>query len=374
MSIYLDNAATTRPVFTGGEEYYIYGNPSSTHKIGTKAYKNVDKVRSEIAYLIGASKEEILFTSGGTESDNWALKGYLHPGDHLITSQIEHHAILNTAKYLEKNGVEVTYLPVNKHGRVSLQDLEDNIKENTKMISIMFVNNEIGTIQDIKAIGKIAKSYHITFHTDAVQAFLKIPLNVRELNIDMLSASFHKIGAYKGTGFLYVKKELQEKLEPLLHGGKQEYGLRAGTENVPGILSFSHAIDEYDCCVGRAENLVDLFIKKLVGKDINFRINGDPDYKLKEIVSITFFDIPSLELTTMLNENRIYISSGAACSSGQSKPSHVLKAIGMDDDEALKTVRFSFSGDISKVDIDVVIDKIEESIKTYKLFSLMGNI
>ena len=256
--IYLDNAATTQTkeeVINRMQPFFseLYGNAASIYRFAGKATKAVDEARQTVADFIGAKRSEIYFTSGGSESDNWALKGILKPGDHLITSKVEHHAILNTCKYLESIGVEVTYLDVNSGCFVNYGDVKKAIKPNTKLISIMAVNNEIGTIQYIDLIGLIAKQKNILFHTDAVQAFGHVPLNVNDLNVGMLSASGHKLGAPKGVGFLYIRNGT--KIEPLIHGGKQERGMRGGTENVASIVGFGKAVELIDYDVPNLANL-----------------------------------------------------------------------------------------------------------------------
>lgn len=351
MSLYLDAAATTEvkpEVLNAMMPYFLaeYGNPSSIYSLGESAKNAVENARKIIANKIGAKPEEIYFTSGGSEADNWALKGILKPGDHLITSKIEHHAILNTCKYLEDIGVEVTYLDVDSNGFVSGNDVEKAIKKNTKLISIMTANNEIGSIQFIDTIGLIATAHNILFHTDAVQAFGHIPMNVDDLNIDLMSVSGHKIGAPKGIGFLFVRNGI--KIEPLIHGGKQERGLRGGTENVAGIVGLGKAVEliSYD-----TPSYADMFIEELLKSDIYFYVNSPNFNRLPNTVNISFDDIAGESLLILLSGYGIFVSSGSACASGTGEESHVLKAIGLDKKSISEAIRFSFGEYITEDDV-----------------------
>lgn len=364
--IYLDNAATTKPfpevvkvVNDFCEDYY---NPSSLYTPAFKARNAIENVRKMVARKINAEPHEIYFTSGGTESDNWALKGNLKPGDHLITSKIEHHAILRTAEFLERNGVEVTYLNVNKYGFIDIDQLEKEIKDNTALISIMSVNNEIGTIQDIDKIGEIAHKHNIKFHTDAVQAMCHIPIDVKEMNIDMLSASAHKFGGIKGTGFLYVKDGL---ISPFILGGGQENEYRAGTENVPGIMAMGKAIElskyYYDI-----QNIRNYFAEEILDNIDGAIINNPLCKSLPNCLSMRFEGIKGEELAGFLDLYNICVSTGSACNSKYNQPSHVLKAIGLSDEEANSTIRFSLGFDFDKNKADYVVHCLEKSIRQLK--------
>ena len=381
--IYLDNAATTQ-VFGNGSEAGIvhssylnfFGNPSSAYDIqGINLRNEINDVRTNICMSIGAKDGKgIYFTSGGTEADNWAIKGVVvdvmlkGKGNHIITTQIEHPAVLRTCEYLEKEyGVIVTYLPVNECGLIDLKELEDSITDNTIMISIMAANNEIGTIQPLYEIGKIAKKHSILFHTDAVQAYMHIPIDVDEMGIDMLSASGHKIGASKGIGFLYVRDGI--KIQPLIHGGGQEIGMRSGTENVPGIMglgatvnyhmsNFNEIYEKYYTLRRSAEMML------LTEFGDRVKINGADDKDaLPNILSVTFKDKSSSDILAFLESMEIYASAGSACSSGKDKNSHVLEAIGLNDNECKSTIRFSFGLMNNIEEIEKLIKVLRYAIK-----------
>lgn len=370
--IYLDNGATTKvdskvvkvmqKIFTKN-----YGNPSSLHQFGQDAHNYLEEARITIANKLNAKPEEIIFTSGGTESDNLAIKGaaYLNGKGHIITSKIEHPAVLNTCKELEKQGFTVTYLNVDKFGLINLKELEESVKENTFLISIMHANNEIGTIQPIDEIGKIAKKYNILFHTDAVQSFIKVPIDVTKINIDMISLSSHKIHGPKGVGTLYVKSGL--KLKPLIDGGNHERKLRAGTENVPGIVGFAEAT--------KLEPQLD-YIKKLRDKLIlglleipNSQLNGHPEKRLVNNVSISFNFVEGEGILFSLDQKGIAVSTGSACSSHSLEPSHVLLAIGLKHEIAHGTIRFTLSKFNTEEEIDFTIKNVKSIIEYLRKMS-----
>lgn len=373
MEIYLDNSATTKPykevieVMGDAMEKY-YGNPSSLHKIGIKAEKKLDECRQYIASTINANKDEIYFTSGASEGNNLIIKGIPKSGNHVITTKFEHHSVLKVYEDLEKKGINVTYLDVDKDGMISLKQLEDSINKDTVLISIMFVNNEIGSIQDIEKIGKLIKekSSRAKFHVDAVQAYGKFFINVKKMNIDILTTTGHKFHGPKGTGFLYLKKGIRPN--SLIHGGSQESGLRAGTHNVPGIIALKKAC-EISCSniSENYENVLELktyMINKLKEID-NIYINSPNDEKHSPyILNITFKGVRAEVLLHMLEEDNIYVSTGSACTSKTNiaSGSYVLKAIGLCDKDAEGGVRFSFSEDNTKEEIDIVINNLKRSL------------
>ena len=371
--IYLDNAATTKtapevveamlPYFTEN-----FGNPSSVYSFASKSKEAVAEQREIIANAIGAADNEIYFTAGGSESDNWALKetanAYQSKGKHIITTKIEHHAILHTAQYLEKQGFEVTYLDVDETGRVKLDDLKQAIRPDTILISVMFANNEIGTIQPIKEIGEIAKEHGILFHTDAVQAFGQIPINVDEYHIDMLSASGHKLNGPKGIGLLYIRKGV--KIRSLIHGGAQERKRRAGTENVPGIVGFGTAVDRAVKTMkertAREIELRDYLIKRIKNEIPYCRLNGHETLRLPNNVNFSFRFIEGESLLIMLDMKGICGSSGSACTSGSLDPSHVLLAIGLPHEIAHGSLRLTLSEETTKEELDYVVDSLKEIV------------
>lgn len=373
-TIYLDNAATTRtkpevleamlPYFT---EYY--GNPSSVYEFSTPCKKAIAKSRETIADALGAKSNEIYFTAGGTESDNWALKAtaeaYRDKGNHIITSKIEHHAVLHTGEYLEKNGFEVTYLDVDENGMVKMEELRRAIRPTTILISIMFANNEIGTIEPIKEIGMIAKEHGILFHTDAVQAFGHMPIHVDEYHIDMLSASGHKINGPKGIGFLYIRTGV--KIRSFLHGGAQERKRRGGTENVPGIVGFGKAVEIAMASMeerGKKEaELRDYLIKRVVEEVPFTRVNGHKTNRLPNNVNVAFQFIEGESLLIKLDMAGICASSGSACTSGSLDPSHVLLAIGLPHEIAHGSLRLTLNEENTKEEIDYVVEQIKETVE-----------
>ena len=378
--IYLDNAATTKPapeVVEAMLPYYTehYGNPSAIYSIAAECKEAVNSSRDTIARVLGAKSNEIYFTAGGTESDNWALKAayeaYSSKGNHIITTKIEHHAILHTCDYLESKGCEVTYLDVDEYGVVDLEQLKAAIRPETILISIMFGNNEIGTIEPIKEIGRIAHENGIVFHTDAVQAFGQVPINVDEMNIDMLSASGHKLNGPKGIGFLYIRKGL--KLRSFIHGGAQERKRRAGTENVPGIVGLGKAVERADRTMkertAREAELRDYLIKR-VTKAIPFtRLNGHPKNRLPNNANFCFRFIEGESMLIMLDMKGICGSSGSACTSGSLDPSHVLLAIGLPHEIAHGSLRLTLSEETTRDEIDFVVDNLKEIIAKLRSMS-----
>jgi len=371
--IYLDNAATTKvagevveamlPYFTEN-----YGNPSSVYSFASKNKEAITTQREIIADALGAKANEIYFTAGGSESDNWALKAtaeaYKDKGNHIITTKIEHHAILHTSEYLEKNGFEVTYLDVDENGMVRLEDLKAAIRPTTILISVMFANNEIGTIEPIKEIGAIAKEYGILFHTDAVQAFGQVPINVDECNIDMLSASGHKLNGPKGIGFLYIRKGV--KIRSFVHGGGQERKRRAGTENVPGIVGIgtatARAIRTMEERTKKEAELRDYLISRVLEEVPYTKLNGHPEKRLPNNANFSFRFIEGESLLIMLDMKGICASSGSACTSGSLDPSHVLLAIGLPHEIAHGSLRLTLSEETTKEEIDYVVESIKEIV------------
>lgn len=365
--IYFDHAATTpvkpevleemMPYFTNK-----FGNASTIYSIGRESKKAIEEAREKVAKALGAMPREIFFTGSGSEADNWAIKGVAYSnrskGNHIITTVIEHHAVLHTCQYLESDGFEVTYLPVDENGLVSPEQVRKAIKPNTILITIMFANNEIGTIQPIAEIGKIAKEHNIYFHTDAVQAVGNIPINVNELNVDLLSLSAHKFYGPKGVGALYVRKGV--KITNFLHGGAQERGRRASTENVPGIVGLGKAIE-------LATNNIEQYNKKLIElrdrtieeitKKIPFvKLNGDRYKRLPGNVNFSFQFIEGESLLLMLDMKGIAASSGSACTSGSLDPSHVLLAIGLDHETAHGSLRITFGEENTHEDVDYLME------------------
>ena len=378
--IYLDNAATTKtapevvevmlPYFT---EHF--GNPSSVYGFAAANKDVITRQREIIADTLGAKSNEIYFTAGGSESDNWALiataEAYASKGKHLITSKIEHHAILHTCEYLEKKGFEVTYLDVDENGIVDLEQLKSAIREDTILISIMYANNEIGTIQPIREIGAIAHEHGILFHTDAVQAFGQVPINVDEDQIDMLSASGHKLNGPKGIGFLYIRKGV--KIRSFIHGGAQERRRRAGTENVPGIVGFGKAVERavstMEARTKKERELRDYLIER-IEKEIPYcRLNGDRTKRLPNNVNFSFRFIEGESLLIMLDMKGICASSGSACTSGSLDPSHVLLAIGLPHEIAHGSLRMTLSEETTKEDLDYVVENLKEIVSNLRSMS-----
>ncbi|HHU71387.1 MAG TPA: cysteine desulfurase NifS [Clostridiales bacterium] len=378
--IYLDNAATTktRPEVVEAMLPYFtekYGNPSSIYEFASQNKKAVDEARSIIAKSIGAETAEVYFTAGGTEADNWALKAtidaYSSKGNHIITSKIEHHAILHTCEFLQKHGYEVTYVDVDENGIIKLDQLKKAIRPTTILISVMFANNEIGTIQPIKEIGEIAKQHNILFHTDAVQAYCQLPINVDELNIDMLSASAHKLNGPKGIGFLYIRKGA--KLRSFIHGGAQERQRRAGTENVPAIVGFGKAVEIAIATMKERNDkeieLRERLIKKVMSEVPYVRVNGHRRNRLPNNVNFSFQFIEGESLLIMLDMKNICASSGSACTSGSLDPSHVLLAIGLPHEIAHGSLRLTLSEDNTEEEIDYTAEMIKEIVDKLRQMS-----
>ena len=366
---YFDNAATTpvreevlQAILPYFREYY--GNASSVYGIAKESKKALEKARAQVAAAIGAKPEEVYFTAGGSESDNLALRGvaeaYQKKGNHIITTKIEHHAILHTAEYLEKHGVEVTYLNVDEFGRISLEELEKAIRPKTILISIMFANNEIGTIQPIAEIGAIAKKHGILFHTDAVQALGHVPIDVEKMNIDLLSMSGHKLGAPKGIGAIYIRKGVA--VTPLIFGGAQESKRRAGTENIPGIVGMGMAaelaVKEMEEMTEKLTAMRDKLIRGILEQIPHSRLNGHPTERLPGNCNISFEFIEGESLLLLLDALGIAASSGSACTSGSLDPSHVLMAIGLPHEVAHGSLRLTMDRDNTEEEIDFILEKL----------------
>lgn len=375
--IYLDHAATTgvRPeVFAAMTPYLTgsYGNPSSAYDHAFAARDAIKKARQQTASLIDADPECIYFTSGGTEADNWALRStarmLYQKGRHIITSSIEHHAVLHTADFLESVGFEVTRLPVDENGLVNPRTLEAAIRPDTILISIMFANNEIGSIQPVKELAAVARRRGILFHTDAVQAFGQIPISVDKLGIDMLSASAHKLCGPKGTGCLYIRKGIE--LPPLLFGGSQENGHRAGTENVPGIVGFGEACAlaaaEMDETIQRETQLRDYLIDSVLSRIPYARLNGSLLHRLPGNANFAFQFVEGATLLIMLDMKGICASAGSACTASSNSPSHVLKAIGLPDEIARGSLRLTLGRETTREEIDITIDSLEEILSNLR--------
>ena len=378
--IYLDNAATTQvypevldamlPYFT---EYY--GNPSAIYSFAGESKKAVDEARANVAALINARTEDIYFTGGGSESDNWALKAtaeaYESKGKHIITSRIEHHAILHTCAYLEQKGYEVTYLDVDEDGKISLEELEKAIRPDTILISIMSANNEIGTIEPIKEIGKIAHDHGVLFHTDAVQAFGHIPIDVEEMNIDMLSASGHKINGPKGSGVMYIRKGV--KIRSFIHGGAQERKRRAGTHNVPGIVGIGTAAklakENMEERSAKEIALRDHLIERVLKEIPYTRLNGHRTDRLPNNANFCFRFIEGESMLILLDQAGICGSSGSACTSGSLDPSHVLLAIGLPHEIAHGSLRLTLSEETTKEEIDHTVDCLKKIVEKLRAMS-----
>ncbi len=378
--IYMDNAATTRvtqEVFDAMEPYFCeqFGNPSSAYEFSGKIAEKVAEARASIGKAIGASEKEIYFTGGGSESDNWAIKGVAdalrEKGNHIITTQIEHHAVLHTCEFLEKRGFEITYLPVDDKGLVNVEDLKKAIRPTTILISVMFANNEIGTVEPIKEIGRIAHEHGIYFHTDAVQAFGHLPIDVNEMNIDLMSASGHKINGPKGIGLLYIRKGI--KITNLIHGGAQESGKRAGTTNAAGIIGFAKATElavrDMEETRAYESRLRDKLIAGVTAEIPYTRVNGDLTNRLSNNVNFCFRFIEGESLLIMLDQKGICASSGSACTSGSLDPSHVLLAIGLPHEIAHGSLRLTLSKDTTEEDIDYVVESLKEIVGRLRMMS-----
>lgn len=378
--VYLDNAATTRtapevveamlPWFSEN-----YGNASAIYTLGSKSKDAVNTARAKIAEAIGAKENEIYFTAGGSESDNWAIKAvcdaYACKGRHIITSKIEHHAVLHTCEYLEQKGFEVTYVGVDDKGVILMDELKAAIRPDTILITVMFANNEIGTIQPIKEIGALAREKGILFHTDAVQAVGQVPIDVDELNIDMLSSSAHKLRGPKGIGFLYIRKGV--KIKSFIHGGAQERKRRAGTENVPGIVGFGKAMElavsNMKERTAKEAELRDYLVERVLKEIPHAWLNGHPTDRLPANANFSFEFIEGESMLIMLDEKGICASSGSACTSGSLDPSHVLLAIGLPHEKAHGSLRLTLSEETTKEDIDYTVDCLVPIIETLRSMS-----
>lgn len=381
--IYMDNAATTAvspEVLQAMLPYFcdVYGNPSSIHSTGRDARRAVDAARKQVAAAIGAQPSEIYFTAGGSESDNWAIKGTAFAkrakGNHIITTSIEHHAVLHTCQWLEKQGFEVTYLPVNEVGRVRVEDVEKAITDKTILISIMAANNEIGTLEPIAEIGKLAHSKGILFHTDAVQAIGAIPIDVNAMNIDMLSMSGHKFHGPKGIGVLYIRKGVRPDI--FMHGGAQERGQRAGTENLAGIVGIGKAIElatqNLEANAARMSRLRDKLIDGILAEIPDVRLNGPREGRLPNNVNVSIRYIEGEAMLLRLDLAGIAGSSGSACTSGSLDPSHVLLAIGLPHEIAHGSLRLSLGTDTTEADVDEVLRVLPGIVKDLRAMSVLN--
>ena len=378
--IYLDNAATTRvksEVFAAMQPYFEaqYANPASSYRIAGEVNAAVESARQTIAAFIGAQAREIYFTAGGSESDNWAIKGVASAlrakGNHIITSKIEHHAVLRTCEYLEKHGYEVTYLDVDDKGFVDPEQLEAAIRPETVLVSIMFANNEIGTIEPVQELAKIAHAHGVLFHTDAVQAYGHVAIDVQALGIDLMSVSGHKINGPKGIGFLYIRNGV--KIDPLIHGGSQERGKRAGTSNVPGIIGLGRATELAAATLEERANyeraLRDHLIARVEQEIPYVRLNGDRVQRLPNNTSFCFRFIEGESLLILLNQAGICGSSGSACTSGSLDPSHVLLAIGLPHEIAHGSLRLTLSEENTREEIDYTVDQLKKIVERLRAMS-----
>ncbi|MDR3222325.1 MAG: cysteine desulfurase [Methanobrevibacter sp.] len=381
--MYMDHAATTpvrEEVVKEMELYFTqyFGNPSTIYKVGREAKKGMEEAREKVADLIGAKVDEVIFTNGGTESDNMAIKGIAFKnkdkGNHIITSQIEHPAVIETCAFLKKLGFEITYLPVYKEGVVRVDDLKKAITDKTILITIMHVNSEIGTIQPIKEIGEIAKEKGITFHTDAIQSVGKIPINVHELNVDLLSISSHKIYGPKGVGALYVREKI--KLEPFIHGGGQEKNLNSGTENVPGMVGLGKAAEiakkELDSNMKHLSNLKEKLINGILDIEEAY-LNGDIGRMVPGTANFHFVGIEGESLVLLLDGNGIATATGSACSSKKLKASPVLKAIGLDVVKSHGSLRITLGPENTEEEVEKVIEIIKTSVERLRAMSPIWN-
>ncbi|HHV74656.1 MAG TPA: cysteine desulfurase NifS [Thermoanaerobacterium sp.] len=377
--IYLDNAATTplkKEVLDAMMPYLSnrFGNPSSLYSYGQEAKKAIEEARDKVAAAIGANADEIFFTSGGTESDNWALKGAAYAlkdkGNHIITSSVEHHAILHTCQYLESQGFEITYLPVDEYGLVDPNELKKAIKDNTILASIMYANNEIGTIEPIQELANVSHEKGVLFHTDAVQAVGNVPIDVKKLDVDMLSMSAHKIYGPKGVGALYIRKGL--RIDTLLQGGPQERNRRAGTENVAGIVGFGTAIELITKNIDEHIKKLTMLRDKLIDGILKIpysRLNGHPIKRLPGNVNISFEFVDGESLILSLDMEGICVSSGSACTAGSIDPSHVLLAIGLPEEIAHGSLRLTIGEENTEEEIDTVINKLPKIVDRLRQMS-----
>lgn len=383
MQIYLNNASTTKPDKSALNDFMwcaenCWHNPSDLSEESLSSKEIIENAQKQIAESINAQPEEIIFTSGGSESNNWAIKGYLdrYRGvTTIITTEIEHPSVYNTCKYFENKGYKLVYTPVDTYGRVDVVKLENLIADNSYLfpfVSIMMANNEIGTINNIAAISKVIHRYGGTLHVDAVQAYMHTPIDVQELGIDLMSTSFHKFGGFKGSGFLYIRNGIE--LSPLIHGGHQFKSKRAGTENVPMIYAMGNQVEKYNKyfagLTAIIKELYDYLIVQVYDKckDCAVYLNGHPSDRLYNNISFTFEGIDSHTLIALLEQEGIYVSAGSACCSGDMTPSRVLKAIGLNDNDAFNTIRISIDYKITKKDIDFFVDKLSMCIKSIQTF------
>ena len=367
--IYLDNAATTKicdEALEAMEPYLnnMYGNPSGLYHLSKQSKEIVEKGRRIISEALNTKPENIFFTSGGTESDNWVLEEASKKGNHIITTKIEHHAILNKCEKLKEKGMKITYLENDREGIINPNYLKRFIRKDTSLISVMFANNEIGTIEQIKNIGQVAKENNVTFHTDAVQAFGHIPIDVDEMNIDMLSASSHKFHGPKGVGFLYVRNP--ENTESFIYGGSQESGKRAGTENVAGIVGMSvavkNAMKELEIRMEKEIILRDYLIHRVLSEIPYVRLNGHPTKRLPGNANFTIAGVDGTSLVVLMDNDGVCMSSGSACNTDSRKPSHVITAIGIPEKYAYGTIRITLCADNTKEEIDYTIEKLKRNI------------
>ncbi|MFH2028711.1 MAG: cysteine desulfurase NifS [Nanoarchaeota archaeon] len=380
MKIYMDHAATTavdKEVVKAMLPYFTdkYGNASSLHQLGQEAKEDLEESRDMIAEFINADPKEVIFTSGGTESDNMAIKEIAFTnrdkGNHIITTNIEHHAVENSCKFLEKMGFKVTYVKVEKNGIVDAAKIEKAITKETILVSVMHANNEIGTVQPISEIGKICKEKGIYFHTDAVQTFGKLPIDVKKMNIDLLSASSHKLYGPKGVGLIYIRRGI--KIQPMMHGGNHEFCLRSGTENVAGIVGFAKAVElaknSMDKNAKHEAKLRDRLVKGILRKISKSWLNGDNVSRLPGNVNIGFKYIEGESMLIHLDDKGIMASTGSACSSKDLKPSHVLTAIGLDPVDAHGSLRLSLGKDNTAEEVDYVIDELAKIVEKLRAIS-----
>lgn len=379
--IYLDNAATTyvsSEVLNEMLPCYniLYGNPSSLHSFGREAEAIVDRARDRIASAINAkNSNEIYFTSGGTEADNWAIKGIAHAyeskGKHIVVSAVEHHAVLDSCAELEKEGYEVSYVPVNSDGLVNIAELIHAIRRDTTLVSIMAVNNEVGTIQNIKTIGKICHDFNVIFHTDAVQAIGALKLDVQDMEIDVMSISGHKIYGPKGIGALYVRNGV--KINSIISGGSQERNKRGGTLNVPSIAGLGKAVESANKNLSENQQkyriLRKYFLSKLSENIEHYQVNGHTQQRVQNIINVSFYGIEGESILMLLDLKGIAVSTGSACTSKSLLPSHVLKAMGIADEVAQGSIRFSFGKNTSKADIDIVVDELAKIVTKLRSIS-----
>lgn len=370
---YLDHAATTYvkdDVLKVMNPYISenFANPSSNHLLGKNGFAAIEKARKNVAVALNCQADEVFFTSGGTESDNWAIIGIAFAnkskGNHIITSAIEHPAVTKSIEYLERNGFDITYLPVDEYGLVSLDQLKTALKKNTILVSIMFANNEVGTIQPIKEIGEITKQNNVYFHTDAVQAIGNIKIDVNQLNIDLLSLSSHKFNGPKGTGALFIREGVN--IDPFVHGGSQERGRRAGTENVPGIVGLGKAIElatsDIEVKNRKIMTLRDTFIRKVLNNIPGTELNGHPTERLPGNANISFNPIDARYLASFLDNNNIYVSTGSACSCKSNSISRVLLAMNKAENVAFSSVRFTFGEDNTADEIEYTVNILSDEV------------